>query len=79
VRNGVEREVELYPPCRDDSCEFYQEWSRVDLGRGFRMHCVNPDHPDYPRARSDEKCPGMKVDNGRRARAMLKNPGGEPE
>lgn len=59
MRKGNRREEILYPPCRDDPCEYYQEWSRVDSRRDFRLHCVHPDHPDSPRARPDEKCPKL--------------------
>ena len=63
---GNKREEKLYPPCKDESCEYYQEWSRVDSRREFRLHCVHPDHPDNPRARPDEKCPKLIEGVGRR-------------
>ena len=56
-RNG--RQEKLHPPCRDDPCEFYQFWSRVDLKKEYRVLCAHPDHPDSLGASPDEKCPKL--------------------
>ena len=59
MRGRNSREENVHPPCRDDPCEFYQDWSRVDAGKEFKVHCGHPDHPNNPRAIPDEKCPKL--------------------
>jgi hypothetical protein len=67
VKNNRAHEEKTVPLCEDDPCEFFRsEWGRVGPRWSSRLHCVHPDHPDYPRAHPDDKCPKLIEGVGRR-------------
>ena len=63
---GIDARKKLYPPIKDDPSEYYQsEGSSDGSMRGYKLHRAQPDHPENPRARPDEKFPNLLEGVGR--------------